>query len=81
GKQELIEMPHMKNCDAKTLNLVSHGFDIDSPISNYEELDIYWKDYVLFSNKSCYEGANINTWKNNFNNDKMKKIATNSISK
>lgn len=81
GKQEPIEMPDIKICDNKTLNLVSQEFDYNSPISKFEELDIYWKDYVLFSNKHWYDGVDIKTWKNKFTNEKMKRIATNSISK
>lgn len=81
GKQEPIEMPEMQNCDTKTLNLVSNEFDRNSSISKYDELDMYWRDYVLFSNKNRINVMTTKTWTDRFINDKMKKIAINSVSK
>ncbi|MDL5514604.1 thymidylate synthase [Arenibacter sp. M-2] len=81
GLHEPIEMPIIKSCSMEMLNLVSKEFDFNIAESNFEELDPYWQDYVLFSNR--YNNDNIETmsWENKFRNKNMKLIAKNSIGK
>jgi thymidylate synthase len=78
GKQEPIEMPSIKDCSSKTLNLVSKEFDIKFEESYFDKLDDYWKDFVLFSNKFNNNSIASISWKKKFNNKSMKLIATNS---
>lgn len=79
GIHEPIEMPKIKICDNKILDLVSQEFNSGCEISNFKKLDQYWKDFSLFSNKNRCEDKDNTVWKNKFSNDKMKRIATNSI--
>ena len=81
GKHEPVEMPKIKNCDDKTLTIVSQEFDLNVFKSNFEELDDYWKDYVLFSNRYLNDSFDVEAWKGKFSNEKMQRIALNSIGK
>lgn len=81
GKQEPIEMPRIKDCKSETLNLVSKEFDMNVLESKMDNLDDYWKDYVLFSNRYLNEDSNAELWLRKFNNNKMQEIALNNIVK
>jgi len=81
GKLEPIEMPKIKECSNKTLNLVSEEFDMNKLKSSIDDLDDYWKDYVLFSNRHKNDNIDNESWLKKFNNKGMKNIALNSISK
>lgn len=81
GKQEPIEMPSIKECSSKTLNLVSKEFDMNVLESKLEDLDDYWKDYVLFSNRHSNDSLDTESWIRKFNNKNMQEIALNSIGK
>ncbi|MRT17563.1 hypothetical protein F3C99_11415 [Vitellibacter sp. q18] len=79
GKHEPIEMPHIKECSAKTLNIVAREFDVNVSESGIKHLDDYWKDYVLFSKRHLNDNFDPESWKNKFNNKNMQNIAINSI--
>ncbi len=81
GKHEPIEMPIIKECNSKTLDLVSKEFDKNVLESTLENLDDYWKDYVLFSNRHLNGNFDAESWKSKFNNKNMQEIAINSIAK
>lgn len=76
GKHEPIEMPQIKECSNETLDRVSKEFNTKISESYFNNLDDYWKDYVLFS-KSYFEEK---SWLNRFINNEMREIAKNSIS-
>ncbi|KKM20152.1 hypothetical protein LCGC14_1648380, partial [marine sediment metagenome] len=81
GLQEPIEMPIMKNSDDNLLDHVSHEFDIMQPLENCELMDEYWRDYVLFANKHFNSYNDKEFWKDQFHNETMRRIASNSIGK
>ena len=81
GKQEPIEMPVIKECSNKTLNLVSKEFDMNVLESKLEDFDDYWNDYVLFSSRHSNGDFDKESWKSKVNNSNMQDIALNSMGK
>lgn len=81
GLQEPIEMPTMKISDDILLDHISHEFDIIQHIENGHLMDEYWRDYVLFANKHFNSYDDKESWKDQFNNQTMRLIASNSIGK
>ncbi|WP_114751872.1 thymidylate synthase [Pleomorphovibrio marinus] len=80
GKQEPIEMPKIKEFNSETLNLVSKEFGTKTSKSYMNNLDDYWKDYVLFSKSYLNGSSDFESWLDKFSNTKMREIARNSIS-
>lgn len=82
GKQEPIEMPKIKECSFKTLELISKEFDVNEINSNSNYLDNYWKDFALFSKRYINDNElDSKTWLKMFKSKDMYQIAHNSISK
>lgn len=79
GFQEPIEMPSMVDSSNEMLDLVSREFNPKENISNLPHLNDYWRDYSLFSNKHSSRSKSRESWKQLFNNECMRLIATNSI--
>jgi len=79
GLHEPIEMPSIVDCSDKTLDLVSKEFDPKIEKSNLQELNNYWRDYSLFSQKHNKSNTDRQSWKDLFKNENMKSIALNSI--
>jgi thymidylate synthase len=79
GLQEPIEMPLMVDGSEKTLDLVSAEFDPRIAQSHFQNLDDYWKDFSLFSNKYSKGISDQKSWTEKFRDKNMKLIATNSI--
>lgn len=77
GLHEPIQMPPVKSCDDKLLDLVSQEFNDADTSSNLDKLDSYWRDYSMFANKN----SKFDKWKESFSNSAMKVIAANSIAK
>lgn len=80
GYQEPAEMPPIKNCNDSILNIISKEFDPKYNKTHLDELDDYWKDYVLFSNKH-FTQEHTDEWKNKFKNKTMRLIASNTLGK
>lgn len=83
GKQEVVVMPKMEVCNDEMLQIVAAEFN-SKVDSRFEELDDYWKDFALFSNKysdSLQNEENKKAWLNMFNSPEMKRIASNSIAR
>jgi len=78
GFHEPVEMPSMVDGSGEVLDLVSREFDPNIEKSNLQELNDYWKDYSLFSQKHT-KNCDKESWKEFFKNETMKLIATNSI--
>lgn len=81
GLHEPFEMPYILNCDEPVLNYVANDFDVRADSTNFELLDDYWKDYILFSNKKFSLEMDKETYLNMFKNEKMRLIASNSFGK
>ena len=79
GLQEPIEMPLMIEGSEKMLDLVSAEFDPRIEQSHFQDLDVYWKDFSLFSNKHVKSSPDQITWTDKFADKNMKIIAKNSI--
>lgn len=79
GLHEPIEMPSMVDSSDEMLDLVSKEFDPKIEKSNLQLLNDYWSDYSLFSLKHHNRNFDKSSWKEQFKDDKMKLIATNSI--
>lgn len=82
GLHEPIEMPLLIDASDHMLGLVSKEFDTTQDNSRLDEMDIYWKDYSLFSLKHNFtKELNPENWMKKFSNEEMKLIAQNSLGK
>lgn len=79
GLHEPIEMPSMVDCSDEMLDLVSKEFDPKIKKSNLQEMNDYWRDYSLFSQKHNNSNTDRQSWKVLFRNENMRSIALNSI--
>lgn len=79
GLLEPIEMPLMLDGSEKMLDLVSAEFDPRTNQSHFQDLDVYWKDFSLFSNKHARSNFDQKSWTDKFSDKSMKLIAKNSI--
>lgn len=79
GLHEPIEMPSMVDSSDEMLDLVSKEFDPKTETSNLQLMNDYWSDYSLFSLKHDNSNFDKSSWKEQFKDEKMKLIATNSI--
>lgn len=79
GLHEPVEMPYMVDSSDKILALVFEEFDPRIEKSNLPEFDNYWRDFSLFSIKHDNANSDKLSWKEQFKDESMKLIATNSI--
>lgn len=79
GLHEPIEMPSMVDSSDEMSDLVSKEFDPKTETSNLQLMNDYWSDYSLFSLKHDNSNFDKSSWKEQFKDEKVKLIATNSI--